>query len=77
MEREPLTEDEQGLIATAIRHPGFPCQPQYLADCHRLFERGWLDRKLIGGQLTWSLSARGAHALELGIPLADAKAAMN
>jgi len=65
MEREPLTEDEQGLVACAIRHPGFPVKLQYLGDCHRLVERGWLQRKSIDGQLTYWLSAQGAKALEL------------
>ena len=59
MERKPLTEDEKALVATAILYGPFPPKPQYLADCHHLYERGWLDRKLLGGELTFSLSDRG------------------
>jgi hypothetical protein len=77
MEHEPLTENEQGLVACAIRHPGFPPKPEYLADCERLVERGWLERKLIGGYVTFWLSAEGELALELGVPLSDAKASSN
>ena len=39
--------------------------------------RGWLDRKLIEGYVTFSLSDRGVTALELGVPLAEAQEAMN
>ena len=76
MERE-LTEDELGLVACAIRHPGFPAKPEYLPECEHLRERGWLDRKLIAGEVTWWLSSRGVLALELGVPMGDAKAAQN
>ena len=76
MQRE-LTEDEKALVATAILYGTFPPKPQYLADAHRLFERGWLDRKLLAGELTFSLSARGVQALELGVPLGEAKEATN
>ena len=75
MEREPLTEDELGLIATAIRHGPFPPKPEYLADAHHLYERGWLDRRSIADHLVFSLSDRGVLALELGVPLAEAKEA--
>ena|SRR5436190_9554250 len=76
MERE-LTEDEKGLIACAIRHPGFPPKPEYLADCHRLTERGWLDRKLIHAYVTFWLSDKGAKALELDGALNQAMEATN
>jgi hypothetical protein len=73
-----LTEDEKGLVACAIQHPeGFPVKPEYLADAHRLHERGWLDREMISGQVVWSLSVGGHTALELGIPVDEAKGAMN
>ena len=59
MEHEPLTEEEKGLVACAIQHPGFPPQAEYLPACERLVDRGWLDRKLIGGYVP-SGSATGA-----------------
>lgn len=78
MDHDELTEDQKALVACAIQHPaGFPVRPEYLADAHLLMERGWLDRQSIGDQLVWSLSDRGVTALELGVPLGDAKAAMN
>lgn len=61
----PLTEDEKGLVACAIRHPGFPPKPEYLPDCERLVGRGWLDRKMIRGKATYWLSQRGVTALEV------------
>jgi hypothetical protein len=78
MEHEPLTEDELGLVCCAIQYPeGFPVKNQYFADAHHLYERGWLDRQLIEDQVVWSLSDRGYTALELGVPVDEAKAAMN
>jgi hypothetical protein len=77
MEHEPLTEDEKGLVACAIRYGGFPPKPLYLADCHRLMERGWFERRLVEGEITFWLSAEGELALELGVPLSDAKASSN
>jgi hypothetical protein len=78
MEHKPLTEDEKGLVACAIRHrEGFPVKPEYLPDAHRLHERGWFDRRLIADQIVWGLSEAGYAALELGVPLDDAKGSMN
>ena len=34
---------------------------------------GWLDRKLIEGDVTFWLSDRGVTVLELGVPLAEAQ----
>jgi hypothetical protein len=73
-----LTEDEKGLVACAIRHPeGFPVKAEYLADAHRLHERGWLDRDLIADQVAWKLSVGGYTALELGVPVDEAKGSTN
>jgi hypothetical protein len=72
-----LTEDEMGLISTAIRYGPFTPKPEYLADCHRLYERGWLDLGVTDDAVVFSLSQSGETALELGVPLAEAKAAMN
>ena len=60
----PAARDRDS-VACSICHPGFPPKPQYLADCHRLMERGWLDRKLIAGYVTFWLSEQSAKALEL------------
>ena len=77
MEREPLTEDQVKLVSTAILYGPFPPKPEYLADAHHLYERGWFDRRSTKEHLVFALSARGVHALELGIPLGEAKEAMN
>ena len=77
LEHDPLTGDQLALVACAIRHPGFPPKPEYLPDCERLVERGWLDRKLIDGHVTFWLSRRGEAALELGVALDEAKGAVN
>ena len=75
---QELTEDELGLVACAIQHPeGFPVKPQFLADAHRLYERGWLDRRLVEDEIVWTLSDRGVTALELGVPVGDATESMN
>ena len=37
---DELTEDQKGLIATAIRYGQFPPKPEHLPDCHWLMERG-------------------------------------
>jgi hypothetical protein len=60
-----LTDDQMGLVACAIRHPGFPPKPEYLPDCVRLVERGWLDRRMLEGYATFWLAAEGAKALEV------------
>ena len=49
----------------------------YLADCERLVERGWLDRKLIHGYVTFWLSENGVKALELDAALNEAMEATN
>jgi hypothetical protein len=72
-----LTQDELGLIACAIRYGRFEPQPQYLADAHRLYERGWLARASTEDGIVFSLSQQGVTALELGIPVDDAKGALN
>jgi hypothetical protein len=77
MEERELTEDELGLIACAIRYGPFPPRPEYLADCHRLFERGWLERTVSDDAVLFGLSARGVTALELGVPVGAATAAMS
>lgn len=75
---DELTEDQKGLVACSIQHPeGFPVRPEYLADAHRLHERGWLDRRLVDDQVVFSLSTAGVTALELGIPVGEARGAMN
>ena len=77
MEHRELSEDQKALVATAIRHPtDFAVRDQYLADCHRLHERGWLDRELTD-EIYWTLSAAGHTALAIGIPLAEAREALN
>lgn len=77
MKHESLTEDELGLVACAIQHPRFPVKPEYLPDAERLVQRGWLTRELVGGEVTFGLSQQGVTALELGVPLDDARAARN
>jgi hypothetical protein len=72
-----LTEDEKGLVATAILHGPFPPKPEYLPDCHALYERGWFDLSLTDEYVLFSLSATGVTALELGVPLGEAREAMN
>jgi hypothetical protein len=72
-----LTDEEVGLISTAILHGPFPPKPDYLPTCHRLAERGWLERTLLADQVCFQLGERGVAALELGIPLAEAKEARN
>ena len=74
---DELTEDQKGLVATAIRHGPFPPRPEYLPDCHRLYERGWFDIGLTDDDVLFSLSASGVTALELGVPLAEAREATN
>ena len=76
MQRE-LTDDEKGLVATAIRHGPFPPKPDYLPQCHRLYERGWFDLRLSDEQVLFELSNSGFTALELGVPLGEAWEAMN
>lgn len=74
---DQLTEDELGLVATAIRFGPFPPRPEYLADCHRLHERGWFDRQSTDENVVFGLSQAGVTALELGVPLAEARGAVN
>jgi hypothetical protein len=69
---EHLTSDELGLIACSIRYGPYPPKPEYLPACHRLVERGWLERRFIGDELTFGLSATGVTALELGVPIGEA-----
>ena len=72
-----MTEEELGLIATAIRYGPYPPKPEYLPACHRLAERGWLERGFVGDELLFGLSRAGVSALELGVPMGDARQAMN
>jgi hypothetical protein len=66
---DALTADEKGLIACAIQHPnGFPVKPEYLADCERLSERGWLDRQVVDDPDRLDPQQSGYTALELGVP---------
>ncbi len=74
---DELTEDQKGLVATTIRHGPFPPKPEYLPQCHKLYERGWFDIGLTDDRVVFSLSAPGVIALELGIPLGEAREAMN
>jgi len=74
---DQLTEDQQALVAAAMFYGPFPCKPEYLADCHRLYERGWFDRQLTDDYIVWRLSVRAITALELGGAIDDATAAMN
>ena len=74
---EQFTQDELGLIACAIRHPGFPPKPEYLPDCERLVSRGWLERRLTEEHATFYLSAQGAKALELNGVIHEAQASTN
>ena len=74
---DELTEDQKGLVATAIRYGPFPPKPEYLPQCHRLYERGWFDIGLTDDRVVFSLSTPGVTALELGIPLGEAREAMN
>ena len=62
---DELSEDEKGLVACAIAHPGFPPKPEYLPDCERLRERGWLDRRMVDSLATYWLSEAGATAFEM------------
>jgi hypothetical protein len=74
---DELTQDQLGLIACAIRHPGFPPKPEYLPDCERLVTRGWLDRQLTDEFVTFRLSRAGVMALELGGAVDEATASTN
>jgi len=69
-----LTEDEKGRIATAIFYGPFPPKPDYLPQCHRLYERGWFDIALTDEYVVFSLSQTGVTSLELD---AARQAAMN
>ena len=40
-------------------------------------ERGWLERSFIGEEIMFALSSAGVTALELGVPMGDARTAMN
>jgi hypothetical protein len=77
MEHDELTDDEKGLIATAIFYGPFPPKPEYLPECHRLYERGWFDIGLTDEHVVFSLIQTGVTALELGLALDDAKGAVN
>jgi hypothetical protein len=72
-----VTDEELGLIACAIRYGRFPPMPQYLPACHHLAERGWLTRHVTDTEVSFSLSDRGIAALELGVPLGEARESMN
>ena len=72
-----LSEDERGLVATAILHGRFPPKPEYLPACHRLYKRGWFDLEIVDDLVTFDLSERGVQALELGVPLDEAKHSLN
>jgi hypothetical protein len=72
-----LTEEEKGLIACAIFYGPFLPKPDYLPECHRLYERGWFDIGLTNEHVLFSLSQTGITSLELGRALDDAKAAVN
>ena len=72
-----LTEDQKALVATAIRRGPFPPKPEYLPACHRLHERGWFDIGLTDDEVYFSLSTQGVAALELGVPIGEAREAMN
>ena len=72
-----MSDEELGLITTAIRYGPFPPKPEHLPACHRMAERGWLTRQILAGHLTFDLSPAGITALELGVPMGDATEAMN
>jgi hypothetical protein len=74
---DELSEDQKGLISIAILHGEFEPRPEYLPDCHKLYERGWFDLRVTDDAVVFSLSQSGYTTLELGVPLGDAKAAMN
>ena len=65
------------MIATAILHGLFPPKAEHLPACHRAGERGWLERIVIDGLVVFSLSRWGVAALELGVPLGEAKEEAN
>jgi hypothetical protein len=74
---DELTQDELGLIACAIRYGSYPPRLEYLPDCERLVDRGWLDRELTDDYVCFSLSTAGATALELGGAVDEATASTN
>ena len=74
---DELNEDQQGLVATTISYGPFPPKPEYLPQGHRLYERGWFDIGLTDERVVFSLSTQGVIALELGIPLGEAREVMN
>jgi hypothetical protein len=55
----------------------FPPKPEYLPQCHRLYEPGWFEVGLTDDRGIFSLSAQGVTALELGVPLAEANKSVN
>lgn len=77
MEQYELTEDEQALVATAALCGPFPPKAEYLPECHRLYERGWLDIGLTDNHVIFSLSRRGRMALELDAALDERMRAVN
>jgi hypothetical protein len=77
VKEDNLTADQLGLIACAIRHGPFPPRPEYLADCHRLHERGWFDLRVTDEAVLFGLSDRCVTAMELGVPLGDANESVN
>lgn len=74
---DELSEDQKGLVATAIRYGPFPPRPEYLPQAHKLYERGWFDIGLTDDRVVFGLSTAGVTALELGVPLGEAREARN
>ena len=70
---EPLTEDELGLILAALEfRGGYRPKPEYLPDCERLVERGWLHRDMVDGHARYELTTKAARALELNHMMSSA-----
>jgi hypothetical protein len=46
-------------------------RPEYLPEAHRLFEKGWLSRRIEDDDLVFEFTNEGMTALELGGLLAE------
>jgi hypothetical protein len=64
-----LTDEETRVAAYAfalhLDDKGFVPTDSYLPECERLRERGWLTRRIDGGEPVYDLTPGGRLAMEL------------